>query len=151
MIDNELMHTIKELTKAKDATLTGKHGRKQAKEFAEVTTPIWCIEKQLDLLTDDAFEVSKRVLDPCTGDGRYLMCYLVRKMEHSDDILTAVSTLHGLDIQQDNVDLARYNMMALARHICRAKGIEFDFWRLVKVVNENIKQGDFINVHRAED
>lgn len=139
------------MTNAKDSTMTGANGKDKARRFAEVTTPIWLIDRQLDLLPKSAFALDKTVLDPCTGDGRYLMRYVLRRINHiktQDDLIQAFSTLYGYDLQDCNVTRARDNMQRLAKMIAKLKGFYLSDKTIKEVMANNITQKDFINAHQ---
>lgn len=140
---------IRALTNAKDSTLKGKHGKQKARDFAEVTTSIDLIDKQIALIPQDVIlDLSKTVLDPCTGDGRYLMRYLYHRMDAISDarsLLQALSTLHGVELQAENVMRARANLVQVATAIAIAKGFEVELLALAIIVIRNIRQGDFLD------
>ncbi len=139
---------IRALTDVKDGTLKGKHGKQKARDFAEVTTSIDLIDKQIALIPQDVIlDLSKTVLDPCTGDGRYLMRYLYHRMDAISDarsLLQALSTLHGVELQSENVMRARANLVQVATAIAIDKGIDVELFALTVVVSRNIKQGNFL-------
>lgn len=140
---------IRRLVDEKDRTLQGAVGKKKAKDFAEVTTSVDLIDKQLDLLPKEVFlDLSKTVLDPCTGDGRYLMRYLYRRLPNihtTQDVVVAVSTLYGIELQIDNVKRAVQNIISLVVRICEVKQIICPpLVPLTMLVRSNIKQGSFI-------
>lgn len=97
-------------------------GKKRAKDFAEVTTPISVIDDMLETLriggSNFNAELNARILDPATGDGRYLLRALVRRsprifMETDlvvGNILRAMASLTGIELQTENVQRARDNL-----------------------------------------
>ena len=145
---------IRALTDVKDGTLKGKDGRQKARDFAEVTTSIELIDKQIALVPKDVIlDLSKTVLDPCTGDGRYLMRYLYHRMDAISDarsLLQALSTLHGVELQAENVMRARANLVQVATAIAIGKGIEVELFALAVVVSRTIKQGNFLETEMPE-
>lgn len=126
-----------------------KTGKKQAQEFGEVTTSVDLIDKQIALIPKEVIlDLSKTVLDPCTGDGRYLMRYLFFRLpviRTADDLLQAISTLYGIELQPSNVIQARANLMEIAFVIAQQKDIQVSLFDIAYIVNRNIKQGDFLN------
>ncbi len=140
---------IRALVNAKDATLKGAKGKQKARDFAEVTTSIELIDKQIDLIPKEVIlDLSKTVLDPCTGDGRYLMRYLYHRMDAITDtrsLLQALSTLHGVELQPENVMRARANLVQVASAIAIHKGFEVELLALSIIVINNIKQGNFLD------
>lgn len=145
----ELKRFIADRAQAKDNTLTGANGKQKARDFAEVTTPIWLIDRQLDLLPPAKIQdLSSNVLDPCTGDGRYLMCYLARRalvIDDADKLYQAISTLHGMDLQRLNVRLARQNLLSLATLIADLVGFTINIKTIKVKLKNNIRQNDFLN------
>lgn len=143
-IDN----TIRRLAGEKDALMTGKHGKQKARDFAEVTTSIDLIDQQLALLPKEIFlDLTKTVLDPCTGDGRYLMRYLYYRLpaiKTADDLIQAINTLHGIELQSDNVTRAKNNLYHLTVQIAKNLGVCMNDEQVHKILNNNIRQGDFL-------
>ncbi len=128
--------------------MTGKNGKQKAKDFAEVTTNIDLIDKQLALLPKEMFlDLTKTVLDPCTGDGRYLMRYLYYRLpaiKTADDLIQAINTLHGIELQSDNVTRAKNNLYHLTVQIAKNLGVCMNDEQVHKILNNNIRQGDFL-------
>ncbi|AKG10868.1 hypothetical protein AAX07_01315 [Moraxella bovoculi] len=128
--------------------MTGKNGKQKAKDFAEVTTSIDLIDKQLALLPKEMFlDLSKTVLDPCTGDGRYLMRYLYHRLpaiKTADNLLQAISTLYGIELQAINVARAKNNLYLLTAKIAEYLGVDYD--QVHKILNSNIRQGNFLEM-----
>lgn len=143
-IDN----TIRRLAGEKDALMTGKHGKQKARDFAEVTTSIDLIDQQFALLPKEIFlDLTKTVLDPCTGDGRYLMRYLYYRLpaiKTADDLIQAINTLHGIELQSDNVTRAKNNLYHLTVQIAKNLGVCMNDEQVHKILNNNIRQGDFL-------
>ena len=139
---------IRRLAGDKDALMTGKHGKQKARDFAEVTTSIDLIDQQLALLPKEMFlDLSKTVLDPCTGDGRYLMRYLYHRLpsiKTADNLLHAISTLYGIELQAINVERARNNLYLLTAKIAEYLGVGVDYDQVHKILNNNVRQGDFL-------
>ncbi len=128
--------------------MTGKNGKQKAKDFAEVTTNIDLIDKQLALLPKEMFlDLTKTVLDHCTGDGRYLMRYLYYRLpaiKTADDLIQAINTLHGIELQSDNVTRAKNNLYHLTVQIAKNLGVCMNDEQVHKILNNNIRQGDFL-------
>ena len=133
---------IKTLTDSKDKT------ELKTKEFAEVTTPLWLVQKQLDLIpSDERLNLYSKVLDPCTGDGRYLMMYLMNRLtaiEHPNDLYQAISTLHGIELQAVNVARARHNLYLCTKFIAQSKNWAVDFDKIKRILTSTISKANFI-------
>ena len=49
--------------------------------------------------------------DPCCGDGNYLAISLLRRIKNGIDFETALSTIYGVDLMADNVELCRERLL----------------------------------------
>ena len=87
----------------------------RVKLTGEVFTPTSRVQKELDKVEKhcpDAFSnPTKTVIDPGCGDGQFLGEVLIRKTENGIDFETALLTIRGLDLMQDNVDLCRERLL----------------------------------------
>jgi len=87
----------------------------RVKETGEVFTRSWTAIESLELLeTSDASAFSDRTktfIDPACGDGNLLGEVLIRKMENGIGFETALSTIYGVDLMQDNVELCRERLL----------------------------------------
>jgi len=82
------------------------------KATAEVFTPTDLVQESLNLLPDTLFEdPTENFLDYSCGDGQFLSEVLIRKLENGIDFKTALSTIYGVDIMQDNVELCRERIL----------------------------------------
>lgn len=87
----------------------------RVKSTGEVFTPIEVITKKLDDLEKydpNIFsDPTKTFLEPSVGDGNFLSEVLIRKLKNGIDFQTALSTIYGVDLMQDNVDLCRERLL----------------------------------------
>ncbi len=87
----------------------------RVKETGEVFTPTSRVQKELDKVEKHcptAFsDPTKTVIDPGCGDGQFLGEVLIRKLENGIDFETALSTIYGVDLMQDNVELCRERLL----------------------------------------
>lgn len=83
------------------------------KQTAEVFTPTELVQQMLDEFPQQLFEDSEKTfLDNSCGDGQILSEVVIRKMERSGCSLEkALSTIYGVDIMLDNIDLCRKRLM----------------------------------------
>ena len=113
----------KQLINKKDDDIRATNtGKKRAKDFAEVTTPISVIDDMLETLRSGGSnfntDLNARILDPATGDGRYLLRALVRRSPRifmetdlvAGNILRAMASLTGIELQTENVQRAKDNL-----------------------------------------
>jgi hypothetical protein len=82
------------------------------KSTGEVFTPTELVDEVLDQLPTEVFTIaSKTFLEPSCGDGQFLGEVLIRKIENGSTFEQALSTVYGVDLMQDNVDLCRERLL----------------------------------------
>jgi hypothetical protein len=86
--------------------------RVRVKATGEVFTPTALVQEILDNLDQSVFtDCTKTFLDPTCGDGQFLGEVLIRKMENGSTFEQALSTVYGVDLMQDNVELCRERLL----------------------------------------
>lgn len=84
----------------------------RVKATSEVFTPTSLVQETLEKLPIETFtDPNKTFLDPACGDGQFLGEVLIRKMENGSTFEQALSTIYGVDLMQDNVDLCRDRLL----------------------------------------
>lgn len=88
--------------------------RQRVADHGEVLTGSREVSDMLDLVKDEAIRLESRFLEPACGDGNFLASILERKLQVAGSrfgrdqgqwersSITAVSSLYGVDIIQDN-------------------------------------------------
>jgi hypothetical protein len=114
----------------------------RTKQNAEVFTPTNLVIKKLDdlekLNTELFSNVEKTFLDPTCGDGQFLVEVVIRKLQQSKCSLEkALSTIYGVDIMPDNIELCRKRLQGpnptesiikiLNNNIVCADALEYDY------------------------
>jgi type I restriction-modification system DNA methylase subunit len=78
----------------------------------EVFTPTPLVQAIIDHMPHSQWQdPTKTFLDPSCGDGQFLGEILIRKMENGSTFEQALSTVYGVDLMQDNVDLCRERLL----------------------------------------
>ena len=78
----------------------------------EVFTPTSRAIKDLYKLPDQLFtDLTKTFQDQSCGDGQFLGEVLIRKIENGSTFEQALSTIRGVDLMQDNVELCRERLL----------------------------------------
>ena len=89
--------------------------RVRVKATGEVFTPTEEVEKSLDEINNFNTSVftdsEKTFLDNSCGDGQFLASVLYRKLQNGIDFEIALSTIYGVDLMPDNVDLCRERLL----------------------------------------
>lgn len=108
----------------------------RVKATGEVFTPTPLVQEVLDQLNPNLFkDPTKTFIDPACGDGQFLGEVLIRKLENGIDFETALGTIYGVDIMQDNVDLCRKRLLCgredlrhiVEKNIVCADGLAYDY------------------------
>lgn len=102
----------------------------RVKATQEVFTPTPMVQDILDKLDPNLFQDAEQdFIDPTCGDGQFLGEVLIRKLDRGIDFETALSSLYGVDLMQDNVELCRDRLLCGQEH-------------LRHIVEKNIVQGN---------
>ena len=111
----------------------------RTKATGEVFTPTPLVQEMLDQLPPEVFtDASKTFLDNSCGDGQFLSEVLIRKLEHSATFEQALSTIYGVDLMPDNIELCRDRLLC-GREDLRA------------IVEKNIVCADALRYHYRFD
>lgn len=87
--------------------------KQRVKEHGEVFTPDHIVSDMCDMVqnaSSDMFAIKTTFLEPACGTGNFLAEIYRRKLERccgSKDGVTALCSIYGIDIMQDNVDESR--------------------------------------------
>ena len=111
----------------------------RVKATGEVFTPTPLVQEILDTLDQSLFkDPSKTFIDPTCGDGQFLGEALIRKLENGSTFEQALSTIYGVDLMQDNVELCR------ERLLCGREDLRH-------IVEQNIVCADALRYHYRFD
>ena len=84
----------------------------RVKATGEVFTPTELVREMLEQIPIDQWQdPTKTFLDNSCGDGQFLGEVVIRKMEHGSTFEQALSTIYGVDLMQDNVNLCRERLL----------------------------------------
>jgi hypothetical protein len=113
--------------------------RVRVKATGEVFTTTPLVQEILNQLPQELFtDHTKTFLDNSCGDGQFLGEVLIRKMEAGSTFEQALSTIYGVDLMQDNVDLCR------ERLLCGREDLRH-------IVEQNIVCADALRYHYRFD
>lgn len=86
--------------------------RLRVKSTGEVFTPTALVQEILDQMPQELFcDPTKTFLDNSCGDGQFLSEVMIRKMENGSTFEQALSTVYGVDLMEDNVNLCRQRLL----------------------------------------
>lgn len=114
----------------------------RVKVTGEVFTPtskVQHIHDYLESLKPEIFtDPTKTFIDNSCGDGQFLGEVLIRKIENGIDFKTALGTIYGVDLMEDNVELCR------ERLLCGREDLRH-------IVEQNIVCADALRYHYRFD
>ena len=111
----------------------------RVRSTGEVFTPTELVQEILDKMPKTLFkDLNKTYIDNFCGDGQFLGEVLIRKVENGIDFEQALSTIYGVDLMQDNVDLCRERLLCGQEH-------------LRPIVEQNIVCADALRYHYRFD
>lgn len=148
-----MINTLTKETQIKSSDRVRNHG--------EVLTARREVEAMLDLVKNESERIDSRFLEPACGDGNFLVAILERKLKtvvsryktkKSDfevQMLSALASIYGIDLLEDNVQSARKRMFEIAcscyKDSLKTKPDE-QFQNIMKfILSKNILQGDSLN------
>lgn len=108
----------------------------RVKATGEVFTPTELVRHVLKQLPNEQFQdPTKTFLDNSCGDGQFLGEVLIRKIENGSTFEQALSTVYGVDLMIDNVDLCRKRLLCgredlrhiVEQNIYQADGLKFSY------------------------
>ena len=137
--------------------------KKRVRDHGEVFTPKEIVRDMLDLIPPELYEKpDARFLEPACGDGNFLTEVLERKLDvvakkckrHQDEYernaITAIASLYGVELLDDNVARARERLFEIVESKYRAlykSKVKDDFLKSARyVIERNIVQGDALTL-----
>ena len=134
----------------------------RVKEFAEVYTSEKDVNDMLDIVNEETLRIDSRFLEPACGNGNFLVQVLIRKInvitkryknskvEFERYIVQAISSLYGIDILKDNVEMCRKRLFDLVIENYNKnyeKNISQKFIKTIKyILSFNIVWGDALSL-----
>ena len=104
----------------------------------EVFTPTDTVIDLLKEYNKELEDLKQEFLDPSCGDGQFLGEVLIHKLENCIDFETALGTIYGVDLMEDNVNLCR------ERLLCGREDLRH-------IVEQNIVCADALRYHYRFD
>lgn len=133
----------------------------RVREHGEVLTARREVEAMLDIVKNESERIDSRFLEPACGDGNFLVAILKRKLkivsskyrskkaDFEVQMISALGSIYGIDLLEDNVELAQERMFEIACN-CYKESLKVnpdeDFKKIIKfILKKNILQGDSLN------
>lgn len=125
--------------------------RERVKKHAEVFTPEKIVNDMLNLIPEEEFKNPlSTFLEPACGNGNFLIRILERKLSHSQGdpqvhALKVLSSMYGIDIQQDNVEESIERLLALVDMEVSESDKKVFLAHAEQILRTNIQVGNCLN------
>lgn len=118
--------------------------RERVSKYGEVFTNEREVKAMCDLIPPDVWEnIESSFLEPCCGEGVFILEILKRKFSHcrtKKDNTTALQSVYGMDIQADNVEKCISNIVDLCK-------VTFPITKAqIEIINNHIVQADSLKI-----
>lgn len=123
--------------------------KERVSKFAEVFTAKREVEAMCNLIPSEIWEnIGSTFLEPACGNGNFLVEILERKLNRCENVeqgLTALKSVYGIDIQQDNVEESKLRLFDIfIRHFPKAPAITG--LEAAAILDNNIICGDSLKI-----
>jgi hypothetical protein len=134
------MINIQQLIDLEYATDTRKSRRKGTNSTQEFFTPWTIVKKMCDKIPQsDWSNPEKTFLEPSLGNGNFVLAIIYYRLNAGIDWKTALETLYGVELMEDNVEECRERVLALLD----AMDIDYDREEALSIMQRNIVCSDF--------
>lgn len=136
--------------------------KKRVEDHGEVFTNEREVNAMLDLVKQETERIDSRFLEPACGTGNFLVEILQRKLtvveirykksqlEYERNAITAVSSIYGVDILEDNVLACRNRLFKILAKVYKGfykKDCKEEFLKSTQfILSKNIIWGDALNM-----
>lgn len=123
--------------------------RKRVRDFGEVFTNEREVKAMCDLIPTETWEnITSTFLEPCCGNGNFLVEIYRRKLERCEnekDGLKALASIFAIDIQTDNVQESRARLKAMYLDKF-PNASDFALYIVDLTLKNNIRCGDSLKI-----
>ncbi len=128
--------------------------KKRVADHGEVFTPLWLVEKMLDLVKGETERIDARFLEPACGSGNFLVPVLQRKLaaveakfgksdfEKRHYALLALMCCYGIELLPDNITECRANMLGVFAEYLNLSEADELYQAAFFVLSLNLVHGD---------
>lgn len=114
--------------------------RKGSGSTQEFFTPYSIVKKMCDKIPEsDWSNPDKTFLEPCFGNGQFLLYIIYNRIQHGIDYKTTLETLYGVELMTDNVIEAKERIISLLEEISPG----FDKSLAQQIMDKNLVCSDF--------
>lgn len=109
----------------------------------EIFTPPALIREKLDQFPPERFLPGVTFLEPCCGNGNFLVEIVAYKLRAGCTPFEAIKDIYAVELMADNVLVSRYRTLKAAGLLGNRQAEE--------IVEKQIRQGDFLKDHVGAD
>ncbi|REG94151.1 DNA methyltransferase [Flavobacterium aquicola] len=136
--------------------------KKRVTDHGEVFTNEREVNSMLDLVKQETERIDSRFLEPACGTGNFLVEILKRKLtvveirykksqlEYERNAITAISSIYGVDILEDNVEACRNRLLKILAELYKThykKDFNEEFLKSAQfILSKNIIWGDALTM-----
>ena len=134
--------TIQEILDLSDYATDIRKARRKggSKATQEFFTPYEIVKRMCDKISDEDWQnPSETFLEPCFGNGQFLLYIIYKRLHSKIDWKTTLETLYGVELMQDNVDETKERIIDLLNKL----NIEYDKDAVYEIMNRNLVCSDF--------
>lgn len=93
--------------------------RKGAGGTAEFFTPYSIVKRMCDNVSDEDWaDPNKTFLEPSFGSGQFIIYMIYNRLQHGIDWRTALSTMWGVELMEDNVAECKQRVCDMLTQLC---------------------------------
>ena len=119
---------------------TRKDRRKGSGGSNEFFTPYSIVKRMCDKVSEEDWaDPDKTFCEPCFGNGQLVIYIIWNRLQHGIDWKTALETLYGVELMQDNV----YETHGRIINLFDALGIDYDEDVAIDIMLKNLVCSDF--------
>lgn len=124
-----------------------KSRRKGSKSTQEFFTPYSIVKKMADKIPEEDWSnPDKTFCEPCFGNGQFVIYIIWNRLQHGIDWKTALETLYGVELMQDNV----YETHGRIIKLFDALDIDYDEDVAMDIMLKNLVCSDFFEWNFGE-
>ncbi len=132
--------------------------KRRVADHGEVFTPLWLVEKMLNLVKGESERIDSRFLEPACGSGNFLIPVLQRKLaaveakfgksdfEKRHYALLAVMCTYGIELLADNIAECRSNMLEVLADYLNLQENDEVYLAASYVLSQNIVHCDALTM-----
>lgn len=126
-----------DLTGYEETRLSRRKGTSSTQEFF---TPYSIVKRMCDKISEsDWSDPTKTYLEPCFGNGQFIIYIIYNRIIHGIDWQTALESCYGVELMQDNVDECKERVIDLLKKM----DIAFSEQTVREIMEHNFVCHDF--------